>query len=134
MVRCTWAFGMTVLSLLAFGCGPSVTFTPKEGTARPPQPAPCRVTVFRQRPARDYEVIGVIDIEAFSVRSIPRNEGSFRTEVAPKVCRAGGDAVIPGINGDGRYIQGTVVRWLDRPPGPRAARTECRGGASCSWP
>ncbi len=130
------------------GCGPASTFTPREGvcSARPPR---CDFEVISRRPARDYQVIGTIDLEAFSVRRLPNDEAELREAVGPEVCRAGGDAIIPGITGDGRYVLAAVVKWVDegetapvcggrehprgseraaRAPGARAA---CDGDPSC---
>ena len=41
------------------------------------------------------------------------DEETFRRVVQRHVCQAGGDAVIPGISSDGRYLTATVVKWID---------------------
>jgi len=99
-----------VTSLCA--CVPHATFTPRGGTCakRPPN---CTFEVISSRPARDYSVVGVIEIESFHVRNIPNDEAVFRSVVAGEVCGAGGDAVLPGVNGNGRYVLATVVKWVD---------------------
>src|SRR5690606_18575891 len=100
----------------------------------------CALAVIHRRPEKDYSVIGVLDVEAFSVRRIPRDDAAFLELIRAEACGAGADAVIPGITGDGRYVQATVVKWIERdqaepscppePPereGPVIARRE-RGG------
>jgi len=104
--------GVGALVLLVAGCGPVATFTAR-GPACPAQPAGCEVTVINQRPQRPYQIIGVLDIEAFSVRGIPNDENEFLALVAVEVCRRGGDAVIPGVTGDGRFVVATVVKWVE---------------------
>jgi hypothetical protein len=69
--------------------------------------------VITSRPARQYQAIGVIELEAASVKTLPNDEASFRRAIASEVCRVGGDAVIPGVNGDSRYVLATVVRWVE---------------------
>lgn len=129
MKRQSIAGSAAVLALLTVGCGPVSTFTAR-GNVCPAQPEGCEVTVITSRPERDYQVMGVLDIEAFSVRSLPRNEEAFRALVSPAVCRAGGDAVIPATSGDGRYIQATVVKWVE----PGAAGPVCLPEADAGAP
>lgn len=83
------------------------------GGACPKRAQDCTFDVITSRPARQYQVIGVIDIDAFSARNLPNDEVSFRRAVAKQVCEAGGDAVIPGVNGDRRYVLATVVKWVE---------------------
>lgn len=98
--------------LLTAGCGPVSTFTVRDN-ACPARPEGCEVTVITSRPEREYVVMGVLDLEAFNTQRLPRDEETFRALVRPAVCEAGGDGVIPGITGDGRYIQATVVKWVE---------------------
>jgi hypothetical protein len=96
------------------GCVPHATFTARGGSC-PKRPANCPFELVSSRPARDYAVIGVIDLEAFHVPKLPNDEASFRAAIAKDVCEAGGDAVLPGINGNGRYVLATVVKWVEGP-------------------
>jgi hypothetical protein len=114
---------------LLCACVPEVLFTPRGGSC-PKRPENCAFELISRRPQREYEVIGVLDLEVFAARKIPNDDASFRAVVADEVCRAGGDAVIPGINGNGRYVLATVVKWVDiaaqGPACPKA--TPRRGG------
>jgi hypothetical protein len=93
-------------------CVPRAIYTPRVGSC-PKRPADCSFEVISSRPTRDYSVIGVIEVESFHVRNLPKDETAFRSVVAGEVCAAGGDAVVPGINGNGRYVLATVVKWVD---------------------
>jgi hypothetical protein len=92
-------------------CGPSLTFT-----RRAPSKARehgCRFDILVVGAFPIHHEIGVIDLDAFSVRSLPRLESEFRKAIAERVCQVGGDAVLPGINGNGRYVLATVVKYVD---------------------
>jgi hypothetical protein len=67
--------------------------------------------VIRNRIVEPYEELGVIDIDAFAVPQLPRNEVEFRKVVGEHVCTSGGHAVIPSINMHGRWVHGTIVRF-----------------------
>ena len=58
-----------------------------------------------------YEELGVIDIDAFSMRSLPDDEERFREVVGPTVCKAGGHAVIPTLDLYGHWTHGTIIRF-----------------------
>jgi hypothetical protein len=102
---------LAVVSTLC-ACVPHAIYTPRVQSC-PKRPSDCSFEVISSRPARDYAVIGVIEIESFHVRNTPKDEAAFRSVVAGEVCSAGGDAVVPGINGNGRYVLATVVKWVD---------------------
>lgn len=95
-------------------CHPSATFTAQGGVC-PTRPIDCSFEIIEGKPARDYQKVGVIDVESFYVKSIPKTEADFRKTFGPMICHSGGDAVIPGINGDGRYVMATIVKWVDSP-------------------
>ena len=97
---------------LLSACSPLAMFSRNGGSCKERQPD-CPFDVITSRPEREFQVVGVIDIEAFSVRNLPGDEAAFRKAVAKAVCKAGGDAVIPGVNGDKRYVLATVVKWVD---------------------
>ena len=71
----------------------------------------CDYRVLRNGFVEPYEELGVVDIDAFSVRQLPSNEERFREVVGEHVCKAGGHAVIPTINMQGRWVNGTVIRF-----------------------
>jgi hypothetical protein len=93
-------------------CGPALLYEPRAGNC-PERPKQCSFELISGRSLRPYEVIGVLDIAAFSARKLPKDPASFRAAIADRVCKAGGDAVIPGVNFDRRYVLATVVKWVD---------------------
>jgi hypothetical protein len=100
-------------SLLLVGlaaCGGVAEYHKTGGTyaARGPD---CQYRVIRNRIVEPYEEVGVVDIDAFSVRQLPTNEQRFRKTVGEHVCKAGGDAIIPAINMGGRWVHGTIIRF-----------------------
>jgi hypothetical protein len=110
---------LLVLSLV--GCGGSGEYLKTGGTyaARGPD---CDYRVIRNRIVEPYEEVGVVDIEAFSVGQLPSNEERFRKAVDDHVCKAGGHAVIPSINMQGRWVHGTIIRF--RPSECQRCRTD----------
>ena len=99
-----------LLALSLVGCGGSGEYRKTGGTyaARGPQ---CDYRVIRNRIVEPYEELGVVDIEAFSVRQLPSNEERFRKVVGDHVCSSGGHAVIPSVNMQGRWVHGTIIRF-----------------------
>lgn len=115
-------------------CHPSATFTAQGGVC-PTRQAGCSFEIIEGKPARDYQKVGVIDIESFYVGSIPKTEADFRKAFGPVICHAGGDAVIPGVNGDGRYIMATIVKWVDSPDaGPACPKKSPDAGVKDAGP
>lgn len=88
-----------------------------------PRGPDCDYRVIRNRVVEPYEEIGVVDIDAFSIRQLPSNEERFRKVVGEHVCKSGGHAVIPSINMHGRWVHGTVIRF--RP----AECSRCKDGS-----
>jgi hypothetical protein len=117
-------FVLLTLSLLVLslvGCGGSGEYRKTGGTyaARGPD---CDYRVIRNRIIEPYEEVGVVDIEAFAVPQLPRNEVEFRKVVGEHVCKSGGHAVIPSINMHGRWVNGTIIRF--RPAECQRCKTE----------
>jgi hypothetical protein len=110
MVRSATLLPALICALSA--CAPAATFVAREGKC-PTRPLDCSFAIISGKSPERYEVVGVIDVESFVTRKLPNDEASFRAAISREVCRAGGDAVIAGINGDGRYILATVVKWSD---------------------
>ena len=67
--------------------------------------------MIRNRVVEPYEELGVIDIDAFSMNSLPDDEAQFRKVVGATVCKEGGDAVIPTIDIYGNWVHGTIIRF-----------------------
>jgi hypothetical protein len=93
-----------------FGCSASTDFT-RRGPELPAGPPTCKLAVANHPVVRSYEQLGVIDIAAFHAKAVPRTEADFVEVVTEDACSAGADAVIPVIDGSGRYIQAVVIRW-----------------------
>ncbi len=110
-----------LLALSLVGCGGAGEYRKTGGTyaARGPQ---CDYRVIRNRIVEPYEELGVVDIEAFAVGQLPNNEDRFRKVVGDHVCKSGGHAVIPSINMQGRWVNGTIIRF--RPSECQRCRTE----------
>lgn len=111
----------SLLALSLGGCGGSGEYRKTGGTyaARGPD---CDYRVIRNRIIEPYEELGVVDIDAFSMRQLPSNEERFRKAVGDQVCGSGGHAVIPSINTQGRWVHGTIIRF--RPSECDRCRTE----------
>lgn len=91
-------------------CGGTGEYRKTGGTFAPRGPE-CEYRVIRNRVVEPYEELGVIDIDAFSMKSLPDNEERFRKVVGPTVCAQGGHAVIPTLNVYGHWVHGTIIRF-----------------------
>ena len=111
----------SLLALSLVGCGGSGEYRKTGGSyaARGPD---CNYRVIRNRIIEPYEEVGVVDIDAFSVRQLPSNEERFRKAVGDHVCKSGGHAVIPSIDMQGRWVHGTIIRF--RPAACQRCRTD----------
>jgi hypothetical protein len=95
-------------SLLA--CGGVGEYRKTGGTYAARGPA-CEYRVIRNRIVEPYEELGVVDLDAFSMKQLPDNEERFRKVVGPMVCAAGGHAVIASLDIYGHWVQGTIIRF-----------------------
>lgn len=100
----------SVLALIDFGCGGQGEYRKTGGIYAPRGPA-CEYRVIRNRVVEPYEELGVIDIDAFSMQSLPDDEEHFRKVVGPTVCGQGGHAVIPTLDIYGHWVHGTIIRF-----------------------
>jgi len=103
---------MCFLTLLAASCpacfaGPSYVVT-KTGTAGPAKPANCEFQIATSKVDRAYDEVAILDSKVWS-----EDAATFKQAVAAQVCELGGDAVIAEVNGNGRYVRGTVLRWKE---------------------
>jgi hypothetical protein len=106
-LRC---FIVSLVALSLAACGGSGELRKTGGTYAARGPG-CDYRVIRNRIVEPYEELGVVDIDAFSVRQLPSNEERFRKAVGDHVCKSGGHAVIPSINMQGRWVHGTIIRF-----------------------
>ena len=107
------AWCLTLVMLLGasgLACGGQGEYRKTGGRYAPRGPA-CDYRVVRNRIVEPYEELGVIDIDAFSMRSLPDDEERFRKVVGPLVCAAGGHAVIPQLDMYGHWTRGTIIRF-----------------------
>lgn len=111
----------TLLLLSLIACGGAGELRKTGGTYAARGPG-CEYRVIRNRIVEPYEEVGVVDIDAFSVRQLPPNEARFRQVVGQHVCNLGGHAVIPTIDMQGRWVHGTIIRF--RPSECDRCRTE----------
>lgn len=115
---------LAILLLLTTGCGVHVA-TAKRAADAAPRESCENVQLLQGGAPRDWKVVAVIELESFSVRALPRDDAAFLELVRSAVCEAGGDAVIPGVNTDGRYVLGTVVAWTGPAAAPCAEDDRC---------
>lgn len=107
----SWVFAMPLLLVTSFfGCGGVGEYRKTGGVYAPRGPA-CDYRVIRNRVVEPYEELGVIDIDAFSMKSLPDNEDRFRKVVGARVCAEGGHAVIPTLNIHGHWVHATIIRF-----------------------
>jgi len=101
---------LLVLATSVVACGGTGEYRKTGSTYAPRGPA-CDYRVIRNRVIEPYEELGVIDIDAFSMKQLPDNEERFRELVGPRVCAVGGHAVIPTLNIYGHWVHGTIIRF-----------------------
>lgn len=129
--RFRYAVGALAPLLLA-ACG-STTFSPT-GPAYPPKPADCRFDVLTLMPAEGVTEIGTVDIEPGQggVNTHSRLD-SFKREIAPHVCQAGGDVAVAQANGLGWYIKATVLKRTGAPAASRGLGAPTAVGEGCMF-
>lgn len=109
-MKARWFAALWLLAIGSVACGGQGEYRKTGGTYAPRGPA-CDYRVVRHRVMEPYEELGVIDIDAFSMQSLPDNEERFRKVVGPMVCAAGGHAVIPMLDTYGHWTHATVIRF-----------------------
>jgi hypothetical protein len=85
-------------------------------TARPGG-GPCSFQILTTPPGAGYIEVGVVETQlgnygsnAFSTLS------DFKKEIAPYVCKAGGDVALAYANDAGIYVRATVLKAAAKPP------------------
>ncbi len=101
----SWIFATGLVA-----CGGVGEYRKTGGTYAARGPA-CEYRVIQNRIVEPYEELGVIDLDAFSMKQLPNDEERFRKVVGPMVCASGGHAVIPAFNLNGRWVHGTIIRF-----------------------
>ena len=100
-----------LLAVMVAGCS-KYRFHPHAGVAVIPEPEDCTFHVVEHWPYPGYEEVGVLEVAKGLGPARDYNE--FWHDVRSLVCEAGGEVVIPQINGLGWYMRGIVLR---RQPG-----------------
>jgi hypothetical protein len=123
-----WSLGFGVI--LA-GCGSTVV-TPNGIPLTPREPR-CDFQMFTTAP-EGYAEVAAIDVQSgdYGVHQY-RDIASFKTEIQPYVCKAGGDAAIAYANGFGMYIKATVLKRVEKATvaaAPEAASSKAEFGTS----
>jgi hypothetical protein len=95
------------LALCLSGCG--YTYTQSTAARAAAKPANCDFDILTARPEEPFDELGVLDCE--SAGYAPGSLSGFRSSIQSKVCVAGGDAVLAEVNGMGKYVRGTVIRY-----------------------
>jgi len=98
---------------LAVGCAsmsPNYSLT-KSAASGAPKAANCDFAVMTVPSDRPQEQVAILDAELVPYAATTAAE--FQDAVRKQVCEVGGDAVLAEINGHGRYVRGTIVRWKD---------------------
>jgi hypothetical protein len=107
-----------VLACLVGGCASlEFEYTPTTVQRAPAKPTGCDFEVLTVRPDRHFVELGVLESRSLPTASV----ATFRTAVAPKVCAAGGDAVLAMMDGKGWLVRGTVIKYEDGAASPPAA-------------
>ena len=96
---------LACMTLTASGCAATYAFVPREVPTLAPRPADCSFEVLSVPPSQKFEELGVL-------RPNHPFYGAedFRRDVQPKVCAAGGNAVIVQIGPHEHYGEATVIR------------------------
>ncbi len=110
MMRLSLHTWVTLFATGLAACGGVGEYRKTGGTYAARGPS-CDYRVIRNRIVEPYEELGVVDIDAFSMKQLPNTEEAFRKVVGPVVCDAGGHAVIPTLNVYGRWVHGTIIRF-----------------------
>ena len=97
-----------VLLLACAMSAPSFKLT-KTGAAGLAKPASCDFIIATTKVDRPYDEIAILDRGSTDVG----DAAEFKETVRTQVCGLGGDAVIAEVNGYGKYVRGTVLRWRD---------------------
>jgi hypothetical protein len=100
------------LALTVAGCGGPVYRFTSISAPQAPRPQDCAFAISTSPPdPRQFEEIGVLD-----ARRQPSNRlDVFKRHAAPEICAAGGDLVVPEVNGYGYYMRGVLYRRVGGP-------------------
>jgi hypothetical protein len=108
------------------------------GPDAPSRGLPCDFQILTALPSGGYVEKGVVNAHlgdfgsnAFSTLA------DFKKEIAPYVCRTGGDMAVAQANGAGIYVRATILKATGAPPSSPASAagcafdTQCKGDRVC---
>lgn len=95
------------------------------GAAHDAKPEDCDFQVLTTLPKGEWEEIAIIDVNPGAYgHNLHTDIESFKDEIRPKVCEAGGDVALAAANGSGVWIKATVLKRKAAPPAaPVAAQS-----------
>ena len=102
--------GCSVAVLSATGCATDYHYTKTTNTAVSEKDPSCAVELFLSSPDRPYDELGVLSL---FMGSRSTDSKQFLYLVRERVCRAGGDAVVAKVNGQGEFMRATVIRFRE---------------------
>jgi hypothetical protein len=116
----------------------------RTGRVFPARNPNCDFAILTTAPAGGFLEIGAIDVQFGAYGShVYRDLDSFKKEIRPYVCNAGGDAAIAFANGYGMYIKATILKSQNGPTQQSAPAngnnlqggcsydTQCKGDRVC---
>jgi len=108
---------LTILALSLSGCSLVSTNYSKTGEATADAlPKNCPVTVYTTHPKRDFQELGMVEIDVSFygfVRPNINNISAIKEKASEFVCKAGGNAILLWeANGAGEYRKITVIKTL----------------------
>jgi hypothetical protein len=113
MRRVVWSIALAALSGCVHAAYNFVPTTQHKAAARAPG---CDFEILTARPDRRFVELGVLEWKNIATDSVEE----FRGLVQSSVCATGGDAVLSEVNGAGRYVRGTVIKYTDASAAPEA--------------
>ena len=108
------------------------------GPSAPSKAEPCDFQLLTALPSGGYVEAGVIETQLGDYGSNAFSSlADFKKEIAPQVCRAGGDMAVAHANGAGIYIRATILKAAgaasSTPPSTAGCQfdTQCKGQRVC---
>jgi len=103
------ALGLGVFAVGFLACN-STTVT-ATGPAQSPRRLDCDFEILTSTPLLGYQEIGTVDVTSNDTIVGPiKNLSQFKDHIRPHVCQLGGDAAIARANGDGWYVNASVMK------------------------
>jgi hypothetical protein len=105
----------TLLAVMVSGCTSITPIFSKTGEVdSSPLKPDCNVSIYTTQPKKDYDEIGIIDINYYWGFTSPdeiSTASGVHNLIKNQVCDAGGNAILLWeANGDGFYTKATVVK------------------------